>query len=99
MATAFGLEINTPTKGEDYSITVRFRNSKTNYSLPHAYTRYLNQARFDGQPALGSPGGAYLWAYRSDIPFDEVSITVGENTSNPTQGAPFDLSLAGLDIN
>lgn len=96
MATAFGLEINTPSKGVNYGITVQFRNSKTNYELPHAYTRYLNQVRFDGQPALGSQGGAYLWAYRSDIPFDEVTITVGENISNPTQGAPFDISLAGF---
>jgi hypothetical protein len=96
MATAFGLEVNTPFKGKEYNVTVRFRNSKTNYSLPHAYTRYLNHVRADGQPALGLPGGAYLWAYRSDIPFDEISITVGERASEPTQGAPFDISLAGF---
>jgi hypothetical protein len=96
MATAFGLEINTPDKGKGYGVTVRFRNSKTNYSIAQPYTRYLNHVRADGQPALGSPGGAYLWAYRSDIPFDEISITVGERTFNPTQGAPFDISLAGF---
>lgn len=96
MATAFGLEINTPSKGVNYGITVRFRNSKTSYSIPQPYTRYLNQVRADGQPALGSSGGAYLWAYRSDIPFDEISITVGERTFEPTQGAPFDISLAGF---
>jgi hypothetical protein len=82
---AFGIEYNTRYRGKNYNVTSHYWDQKLNKKVNQGFTSYLNYE--DKPPVFGHPGGAYLYAIRSDVPFDQVKMIIGEDPgSEPVPG-------------
>jgi hypothetical protein len=80
---SFGIEFNTPYKGEKYGITSTYFDKKTQVRVNGGFTIYLDSAPAFDPALLGFPGGSLMWAIKSYKPFDQVEIGIGSAFGSP----------------
>ena len=74
--TEFGIEYSTPYYGDKYEVTQSIWDKKKQKKIADGRTIVLNTKFPDRLVWIGGPSGAVLMGIKSEVPFDEVRLTI-----------------------
>ncbi len=94
--TEFGIEYSTPYYGDKYEVTQSIWDKKKKTKIADGRTIVLNTKFPDRLVWIGGASGAVLMGIKSEIPFDEVHMTIKDPKGPPITRQNLVHSIGGI---